>query len=311
VAFPRVILAAGLLLLVVQPFWVLLPGVSYVMEIMAIVVILATVVELRAILAVAAALSGLVIGVVMSSTLLPVNLFFPLWAKAVLPALTLGVLVARGRGAGIAFTAAAVIAGAAMLILYIQGAAAINHQLDLFRTSMERMLTVPLAAQGYSAETVNEMSDKLAVIFRVLARLMPAMLIMSAIGQLFIAFLIVDWYYTRRDTFFPGFGSFIYWKMPEIFLYLVAVAVVIRAMATPFWQQTADNLLFMMALVYAVAGLSLVENWLRRIRLPLFVKIIFYVGLVLMQAPGLVLMALIAVFDSYFDFRRVKAHTLG
>jgi len=53
------------------------------------------------------------------------------------------------------------------------------------------------------------------------------------------------------------------------------------------------------------------EYYLKKIRLSLFLKVLFYIGIVFLQLPGLLLAALIGIFDSYFDFRKVRARIIG
>ena len=76
-------------------------------------------------------------------------------------------------------------------------------------------------------------------------------------------------------------------------------------------KMISDNLLFFIGVFYSVFGFSVFEYFLRKIRLTLFLKILFYVGFFFLQLPGLILAAAIGMFDSYFDFRQVKAKILG
>jgi len=93
--------------------------------------------------------------------------------------------------------------------------------------------------------------------------------------------------------------------------YLLGVVLLARLLFNEEVRLVADNLLFMLSFIYAVGGLSLIEHLLRKLKLPLLVKILFYFGLLLMQLPGLIVACLAGLFDSYFDFRRVRAHSLG
>jgi len=145
----------------------------------------------------------------------------------------------------------------------------------------------------------------------VVIRLLPGLLFLSGAGQLFVALLFIDWYFTRRDSYFPGFGPFTYWKMPEKWLYLAGTVLIIRMVASGAVQIAADNAVFILAVIYAVCGLALIEHLLRRLRLPVLVRVVFYIGLTFMHIPGLVVTSVAGLFDSYFDFRKVRAHTLG
>jgi hypothetical protein len=311
VTLRTVIMPAGILLLVTLPLWENIPGVSYAVELLTAALVIAAAVELRATIMSTAAIVGLIIGIALSSTLLPLPVFLPIWGRAFLPPLALGTLVAQGRSATKSFTAAAIISGLAMVVLYIPAVDLINGQLETVQKQIGQIMNDSLTKNGYAVEVINEFMDKLAYTTYLVKRLMPGILVMSAVVQLLIAFLMVQWYYSRGDNFFPGFGPYIYWKMPEAGLYLVGLTVIVRLTTSGIWQVIADNFFFILALWYGVCGLSIMEHVLRRLRLPLFIKIIFYLGLVLMQIPGLIFAAAAGLFDSYFDFRKVKAHTLG
>jgi uncharacterized protein YybS (DUF2232 family) len=115
----------------------------------------------------------------------------------------------------------------------------------------------------------------------------------------------------RRESYFPGFGPFIYWKLPEKLLYLAGVVFLIRLVGSGPFEIAADNVILVLAFIYSVTGLALIEHQLRRLKLPVMIRVVFYLGLLLLQLPGLIMTAIAGLFDSHFDFRKVKAHTLG
>ena len=89
------------------------------------------------------------------------------------------------------------------------------------------------------------------------------------------------------------------------------MALVARLINADGVKIAADNILLVLSFFYAVCGLALIEHLLRKLQLPTFIKIIFYFGLLLMQVPGMIIASIAGLFDSYFDFRKVRAHTLG
>lgn len=305
------LIGAGLVMVAAIPLWITLPGLSYLVEIIAAMAILALVIGQKWTAIPPAALVALALGFMIFPDLLPGPLFIALWVKVVFPPMILGFLIAHGARAGKAFVLAGAVTAGVMIYLYSQGAIILNQQMDQFGLTIGKMLTDPMAAQGHGAETIADVQDKVVYTMTLVKRILPGILAVSGLAQLFIAFVLIEWYFTRRDSFFPGFGPFLFWKIPEPFLYLTGATLVTRLLASGFWQIAADNILFVLALIYAIGGLAMVEHALRRLRLPLLVKIIFYIGLLLMQVPGLIMTAVVGLFDSYFDFRRVRAHTLG
>lgn len=307
----KIVISFGVFLAVTLPYWVVIPAAGYLLEVILAIILIWGVVEKHLKILIGACVIGLIVGALSGPSILPFNLFFPLWLKAILPPILLGLLIIRGWQAGKSFVLAAVAIAGFVMITYGQGAELFNQQIDLLRESVKSMITGTLTTQGYSSEVIVDTVDKLGYMAGLLKRLLPGLLIMSSIGQLFVSFIAVEWYFTRRDSYFPGFGPFIYWKIPEKLLYFLGLVLIARLINDSVIKMAADNILFILSFFYAVCGLALIEHLLRRLQLPMFMKIIFYFGLFLMQLPGLIAASIIGLFDSYFDFRKVKAHILG
>lgn len=318
-----IIIAVAVLLTVTVSYWMTLPLLTgffpvqavfgfivYMLEITLMASVIMAVVDGQLRLILMAAAISLVIGVVPGVALLPTALFLPLWLKEMVPPLILGLFISHGRKAGKAFGLAAVLMAVFLAVTYLQSGGGLVEQLNHMNDNIEKMITGPLSGE-YSHETANKLIDQLLYMTRILTRLLPGLIIMAGIGQLFVAFLLTEWYYTRRDSYFPGFGPFIYWKVPEKVLYFLGVVLIARLAISGAVQIAADNVAFILLVLYAVCGLALAEYALRRLRLPVIIRAVFYIGLGLMHIIGLIAASVAGLFDSYFDFRRVRAHTLG
>ncbi len=284
--------------------------VVYMLEIVLMASLIMAIIDGGQRLILAAAALGLLIGVVPGIALLPTALFLPMWLKAVVPPIVLGMLISQGRKAGKAFGLAAVLMAIFLAVTYLQSGGGLVEQINHMNDSIEKMITGPMGG-GYSQEMANKLTDQLLYMTRILTRLLPGLIIMAGIGQLFVAFMITEWYYMRRDSYFPGFGPFIYWKVPEKVLYFLGAVLIARLAITGSAQIAADNIAFVLFVLYAVCGLALAEYALRRLRLPMIIRAVFYIGLGLMHIIGLIAASVAGLFDSYFDFRKVRAHTLG
>jgi hypothetical protein len=301
----------GAILGATMPLWMALPVAGYLLEIALAITLIMAAIEGRLWLVLGAAVVGLALAALPAIGPAPMVLFLPMWLKAVLGPVVLGLLMRAGRVALLSYMAGALVTAAAVLLFYWQGAAVLNEMMNGLGKMLTTMLDTNMKTQGYNAETITDVLDKVTGGIALLKRLLPGILILSGLGQLFVGFVVVDLYYTRRDRYFPGFGPFAYWKMPEWLVYFLGLILAVRLTMHGPGLAVVDNVLLILALAYAVCGLALMEHLLRRLQMPRFVKIVFYVGLLLMQIPGLIIMALVGLFDSYFDFRKVRAHTLG
>lgn len=315
---------AAVVLAVTLPYWTALPllvdfvpaqavlgAMVYVLELVFMALLIMAVIEGRIRLMLVSVVIGFVFGAIPGPAPVPLAIFLPVWLKAVIPAMVLGLMINHGRRAWQSFFAAALLMAVFILMIYFQGGQQLAEQTGNLRESIEGVLIGPMTSSGYSAEAINNLVDQLFFFMQLVIRLLPGLLILSGAGQLFVALLCADWYYTRRDSYFPGFGPFTYWKMPEKLLYLLGMVLIIRLVFGGGIQVVTDNAVFILAIAYAVCGLALIEHLLRRLRLPVLIRVIFYVGLTFMHIPGLVVTSIAGLFDSYFDFRKVRAHTLG
>jgi hypothetical protein len=304
----NLILATGVVLVVSMTFWMALPGmldnmlaqmffaaVAYLLELILLTVLIMGMIEGAHRLLIAAAVTGIIVGAIPGIGLIPMGAFIPIWLKLVVPSMIVGLLISRGWHPGKSFAVASVLMGLFIMVNYPQWSVALNG----------------LIAQMNDGEAINAFLDNVTYFWNTVRRLAPGMVILSGLGQLFVAFLLTDMYYTRKYSYFPGFGPFIYWKIPEKLLYFLGAVLIVRLTIPGEFQVAADNVIFILSVFYAVCGLALVEHLLRRLRLPLFIRAIFYFGLFLMQVPGLIMTSIAGLFDSYFDFRKVRAHTLG
>jgi uncharacterized protein YybS (DUF2232 family) len=274
--------------------------------------LIAMVVDGRLKLIAASAMIGFVVGVMPGTASMQAPVFIPLWLKAVIPAVILGVLINRGSKAGWSFAAAAGLIAVFVFIMYLQRSQVIIDFVNEINDSVEHLLT-GTAGGASDTKTINRFIDEAQFVTRVFVRLLPGMMILSGIMQLFIAFLAAEWYFTRRDGYFSGFGRFIYWKVPEKVLYFLGVVLIVRLSTGGAAEAAADNVAFVIMTAYSVCGLALIEFGLRKLRLSVAVRVLFYLGLgvLLIQVFGLIATAIAGMFDSYFDFRKVRARTIG
>lgn len=261
-------------------------------------------------LVLAAAVVGLLIGIVPGLVPLSMSLFLTLWLMLVVSPIVLGILVHRGWKAGRAFGLASVLMAVFLAIIYMQIGGVVVEMINHAADTLEKVIAGPFG-DAYSRDQANRTIDGMLYLVRILTRLLPGFMIMAGISLLLLAFMVAEWYFTRRDSYFPGFGPFIYWKVPEKVLYFLGVVLIARLTIDGNVRLAADNIIFVLLILYAVCGTALAEYALRRLRMPVMIRAVFYIGLGLMHIIGLVAASVAGLFDSYFDFRRVRAHTLG
>jgi hypothetical protein len=250
------------------------------------------------------------IGSIVSASILfgPSMLLMGLWGMIIIPGTIFGRLMSGGLHPSRAFAISMIILSIGSLIVFWSERELIYKSLDSAQSWI--LADIQNGNQGPAGSNLQS-ADFVSEIIYMIKRLMPALWALSAVAQLLLAGMVFFIVLKSTGEFFNGFGSFIYWKMPFSIIYLTGISIAMRLAGAETVKIIADNMLLFLGIFYAVFGFSVFEYYLRKIRLTLFWRILFYVVLVFLQLPGLVMAALIGLFDSYFDFRQVKAKMLG
>ncbi len=226
------------------------------------------------------------------------------WAKTVVPAVLFGSLMSEGIRTRHAFTVAVIAAALASLAIFLTEKELIYSVFDQARNWVHSG-AADLPQNGKKIDTLMLQ----AISF--LKRTTPSLLAMSAVMQFFIGWIGVMVYMEYVGLFMQPMQGFYYWKMPEYYIYGLGVLLLARLIGPEIIRIIADNFILFLGLFYAVCGFAVFEYYLKKLRLSLFLRILFYIGIILLQIPGLVFAALVGVFDSYFDFRKVRAKIIG
>ncbi len=292
---------AGILTIWAFPIVIGIPAMGYLMETIALFfVILFSFRKRYLFLAVSILGSMITLILVYGVDILVISM----WAKAIIPGALLGYLIASGMAVSRVFLVSIISIATIVLILFLQEKTAIFQALDKALVWIENGLA---GTPNQGIEMIEVMRKTVAVI----KRLMPAIMILSVITQLFVGWVLLVIFLKAIGEFFPGFVNFYYWKMPDFYLPVIGIVMIIRLLGGDLLQVVADNLILFIGFFYAAFGFALFEYYLKKIKLSLFLRVLFYIGFIFLQLPGLILAAVVGLFDSYFDFRNVKARMIG
>lgn len=191
--------------------------------------------------------------------------------------------------------------------------------LELLRSAPENIQTLvaeakrQLAAVGESEARSRQTAEAFREFATVVFRLAPAVMLLSAVAQFSVGYLLFARWTSMRDTAQPPYEPFRYWKMPYGGIPLVAIVSGIRLLGDESIRIAADNALAFLAVFYCVTGLALTEYFLRKIQFSTFMKVLFYVFLSLLPIVfpllGIIVggtIILLGFIDSFADWRRVR-----
>ncbi len=171
---------------------------------------------------------------------------------------------------------------------------------------------------GQNEERSRQMAEASRPLFTAMFRLAPAVMLLAAVVQFTVGYLIFAWWIARFTVTPNRYDPFHYWKMPYGCIPLVAVIAAVRLLGNEPMRIGADNALAFLAVFYGVTGLALLEFYLRKIQFTTFMKVLFYLFLALLPLvyplAGLLsggVIMLLGFADSFADWRRVRLRELG
>jgi uncharacterized protein YybS (DUF2232 family) len=161
-----------------------------------------------------------------------------------------------------------------------------------------------LALSGYSQEQIKNFTEQFQSIYAAFVRVLPSFSLMAAMIQFSIGFwFFVRWLNRtgRENIIFP---EFVNWKMPFVLTPFLVAAIMMRLLGSDLILLIADNLLLILAVFYAIAGIALIEFYMKKLRFAMFSRILVYLLFLLTHVLGFALLTLLGFMDSFFDWRR-------
>jgi hypothetical protein len=224
-----------------------------------------------------------------------------------IPAMVMAIVRGKGFGAataiaaGTAFPAIAIAVNYGFCVRMLQFLGVELRQMAL-KTQMPGIYTPQ--QQSLIFDTMNRLADKLPYYF-------PATILLLIVAMFGVSVLVGNYLVRSVGIFARPISEFPLWKLPEWLVLPVGVAVIMvltnqSALAIIGW-----NTLLFLAALYSLCGLSLLEYVLRTRRFPTMAKIAIYLFLFLTQVVAGIVLPLVALLDSKFDFRKIRAKQLG
>jgi uncharacterized protein YybS (DUF2232 family) len=226
------------------------------------------------------------------------------WFLVVLagPALLVAESLARGRGLlrGCGWAFALLVTEIAVALLFASDALADQLLAPVEQLRSEAFLTelrnggVPPDRVSLWAEQVGTMREALAIVF-------PAVYVIGGTLVVLANAALLRLYLLRRDPGWLEEGEFerVRWPLGLVGVFILSGA----AVAVPAARFAAYNVLLVVAFFFALQGLAVVGFYARRLAGPPLLRAVVVV-LVLVNPWAPQILALLGLFDNWFDFRR-------
>lgn len=217
------------------------------------------------------------------------------------PGLLIGGQMARGRGLMrgclLAFLWLAAVIGVQLISAGPEIAIGLVRGLE----QSSRGFLEGMRSKGMPSDRIDEMAEQFRTMQSVTSVVYPAMLfILGALVVLANAALLRA-YLLRRDPGWLDGGEFesLRWPLPMAVAFVGSGALIV----VPALQSLGYNGLLLVAFFFALQGLAVVAYYARRLAGPPFLRIAVVV-LVLVNPWAPQILALLGLFDTWFDFRK-------
>lgn len=138
-----------------------------------------------------------------------------------------------------------------------------------------------------------------------LPRVMPGLLLTTMLNTIFINMVAGQYFLRRKNPKLLSWPPFAAWRLPEPLVALIIVAGFCLLLPVPLVKDAGLNLLLVAGTLYFFQGLALLASLLDRWSVPGLLRVLIFL-LVLVQAYGIVLLAVAGLVDVWADLRKPR-----
>ncbi|ADG83804.1 YybS family protein [Thermincola potens] len=163
----------------------------------------------------------------------------------------------------------------------------------------------------YAKKGISEsmLKDALYQSVELITLLIPAALILSAVMRAFLTWVVSQRVMRRLGFEVNGLPRFTEWQLPWYVIWFLIIGLVLTLTGDHFHIEKlaimGKNTVFVISFVYTVIGLAITIHLMKNWKLPAWFKVFMVIIAILNLSGTLVLFALLGVFDSFVNFRRL------
>jgi uncharacterized protein YybS (DUF2232 family) len=155
---------------------------------------------------------------------------------------------------------------------------------------------------GFAPEESGALSATVQQLQKFLLETSPGLFIAVALLTTSVNYFLARTGSSRASTN-SGADTGFAWKMPDALVWVFIASAALLLSGLPIVKQVGMNGLVVMMTLYFLQGLAIAAFWIRRLKLPAFVRVLG-VLLLLLQPLLLLLLTGVGLFDIWFPFRR-------
>ncbi|MCP4584071.1 MAG: DUF2232 domain-containing protein [candidate division Zixibacteria bacterium] len=190
----------------------------------------------------------------------------------------------------------------ALLIVYYPQ---IVEQTPLMIAEMQVMFEENAGSLGLAAGELQMIFESMQNIMEWTIRLAPGILLTMIVSMVFFAYLSAVTVSTYFGAVIPRMKPLYLWKVSEIWLIPLGVALLFVLLDNPGLKIVGENLLVFMVHLFAFFGICLVDFYFKRINIPAPVRLLIYLFILIAVVVAIPILAIVGITDSRFDFRKI------
>jgi hypothetical protein len=222
-----------------------------------------------------------------------------------LPALLIGYLV-RGRRGGFRAIFWGLVPALVLVGLFVTAYSEVSTSLSSTIEAWLGEFALQAREMGQSPELLEQLTSDLQSFGKILVELLPSLLLLSVLFNLTVAYFLSSKLGSKVGCHIPALPHFSRWRLSDYFLGTVLLGAIFSLLHHPGVRIVGHNLLAFGAGLYFFVGFSVAEFFLVKLNLPRLLKLLFYLLIFLGQVLSLVLLGVLGLFDSWFDFRKLR-----
>ena len=181
------------------------------------------------------------------------------------------------------------------------------EQLAALSAARQDALLQTYQNMGLDPAAAAELRDTVSKMLSIMVKLLIALWLMSALFtawlNLIFGRVILRRMYGPEEVTDLGLCR---WSAPDVLIWPLIASGLGVALSSGFWFWACLNVLTVLATVYFMQGVAVMVFWMDKRRVPGWVRIVIFTVLAV-EIFLTLLVALAGIFDTWFDFRRLKA----
>lgn len=162
-----------------------------------------------------------------------------------------------------------------------------------------------------NAEIVDEYIDLSMKTMSYMVRFMPAIIMTIFTVLAAVSYKLAEYGFKREGRYLIPFPAFRHWKIKADVLIVFGIGLMMVILGGGIVRDIGENTALFTFILFSFGGLSLIEAMLQKKKATGLLKFMVYFSLVILNIYGAIVLGVMGLIDSHFDFRRLRAIRIG